>query len=48
MAREPRRNHSPTFKAKAGIEALAEVEAIADIAQEHDVHPHRCPTGGTN
>jgi putative transposase len=41
MGRRPRRNHSAAFKAKVAIEALAEGKTIAEIAQEHDVHPNQ-------
>jgi transposase len=41
MSRRPRRNHSPAFKAKVAIEALAEGKTIAQIAQRHDVHPNQ-------
>ena len=41
MSRRPRRNHSPAFKAKVAIEALAEGKTIADIAHKHDVHPNQ-------
>ncbi len=41
MSRRPRRNHSPVFKAKVAIEALAEGKTIAEIAQKHDVHPNQ-------
>ena len=41
MSRRPRRNHSPAFKAKVAIEALADVKTLAEIAQKHDVHPNQ-------
>ena len=41
MSRRPRRNHSPAFKAKVAIEALADGKTIAEIAQKHDVHPNQ-------
>ncbi|HET7089944.1 MAG TPA: IS3 family transposase [Anaerolineae bacterium] len=41
MSKRPRRNHSPAFKAKVAIEALAEGKTIAEIAQKHDVHPNQ-------
>ena len=41
MSRRPRRNHSPAFKAKVAIEALADDKTIADIAHKHDVHPNQ-------
>ena len=41
MSRRPRRNHSPAFKAKVAIEALADGKTLAEIAQKHDVHPNQ-------
>ena len=41
MSRRPRRNHSPAFKGKVAIEALADGKTIAEIAQKHDVHPNQ-------
>lgn len=41
MSRRPRRNHSPAFKAKVAVEALADGKTIAEIAQKHDVHPNQ-------
>ena len=41
MSRRPRRNHSPAFKAKVAIEALADGKTIAEVAQKHDVHPNQ-------
>ena len=34
-----RRNHSPQFKAKVAIEALAGEKSIHEIAAKHQVHP---------
>ncbi len=34
-----RRNHSPQFKAKVAIEALAGEKTIHEIAAKHQVHP---------
>ena len=39
MSRRPRRNHSPAFKAKVAIEALADGKTVAESAHKHDVHP---------
>jgi len=41
MSRRPRRNHSPAFKAKVAIEALADGKTVAEIAHKHDVHPNQ-------
>jgi len=35
MSKRPRRNHSPAFKAKVAIEALADGKTIAEIAQKY-------------
>lgn len=34
-----RRNHSPQFKAKVALEALAGEKTIHEIAAKHQVHP---------
>ena len=34
-----RRNHSPQFKAKVAIEALAGEKTIHEIAARHQIHP---------
>ncbi len=34
-----RRNHSPQFKAKVALEALAGERTIHEIAAKHQVHP---------
>jgi transposase-like protein len=41
MSKRPRRNHSPTFKAKVALEAVKGEKTIAEIAQRHDVHPNQ-------
>ena len=40
MARRPRRNHSPAFKAKVALEAIKGEQPIIEIAQRFDVHPN--------
>lgn len=44
MARRPRRNHSPAFKAKVAIAAIRGERTIAQIAEQFDVHPNQVTT----
>ena len=39
MPRRPRRNHSPAFKAKGGLDAVRDEQPIIAIAERFDVHP---------
>ena len=41
MARRPRRNHSPAFKAKAAVSAIKGEKTLIELAQEFDVHPNQ-------
>ncbi len=41
MARRPRRNHSPAFKAKVAVAAIKGVRTMIDLAQEFDAHPNQ-------
>lgn len=41
MPRRPRRNHSPTFKAKVALEAIKGEEPLITIAERFDVHPNQ-------
>ena len=41
MARRPRRNHSPQFKAKVALEAVKGEQTITELAQRFDVHPNQ-------
>lgn len=42
--KQPRRNHSPAFKARIAKEALKGVKTIAQIAQENNLHPAQVTT----
>lgn len=41
MARRPRRNHSPAFKAKVAVAAIKGEKTMIELAQEFDVHPNQ-------
>jgi transposase len=41
MARRPRRNHSPTFKAKVALAALKGDKTMSELAAQFDVHPNQ-------
>jgi transposase len=41
MARRKRRNHSPAFKAQVAIAAVKGDKTLAELAQQHDVHPNQ-------
>lgn len=41
MSRRPRRNHTPAFKAKVALAALKGEKTLAELAQQHDVHPNQ-------
>ena len=38
MARRPRRNHSPAFKAKVAVAAIKGERTLIELAQDFDVH----------
>ena len=41
MTRRPRRNHSPSFKAKVGVAAIKGKKTLIELAQDFDVHPNQ-------
>ncbi len=41
MARRPRRNHSPVFKAKVAVAAIKGEKTLIELAQDFDVHPNQ-------
>ncbi len=41
MYRRPRRNHTPTFKAKVALAALKGDRTLAQLAEQFDVHPNQ-------
>jgi transposase len=42
MSRRPRRNHTPTFKAKVALAAIKGDRTLAQLAEHFDVHPNQC------
>src|SRR5258705_12684523 len=41
MSRRPRRNHTPSFKAKVALAAIKGDRTLAQLAEQCDVHPNR-------
>jgi transposase-like protein len=41
MNRRPRRNHTPTFKAKVALAALKGDRTLAQLAEQFDVHANQ-------
>ena len=41
MTRRPRRTHSAVFKAKVALAAVRGDKTLAELAQQHDVHPNQ-------
>ena len=41
MARRPRRNHSPSFKATVALAALKGDKTMSELASQFDVHPNQ-------
>jgi transposase len=44
MKRRPRRNHTPSFKAKVALAAIKGDRTIAQLAEQFDVHPNQITT----
>ena len=47
MARRPRRNHSPAFKAKVAVSAIKGEKTLIELARDFDVHPNQITTWRT-
>src|SRR4051812_3555661 len=41
MARRPRRNHSPAFKAKVALDAIRGEKTVAELCEKHDLHANQ-------
>ena len=41
MAKRPRRNHTPAFKAKVALAAVKGDRTLAQLAEQFDVHPNQ-------
>jgi len=41
MTKRPRRNHTPTFKAKVALAAIKGDRTLAQLAEHFDVHPNQ-------
>jgi transposase len=41
VSRRPRRNHTPTFKARVALEAIKGEEPLITIAERFEVHPNQ-------
>jgi len=46
MARRPRRNHSPEFKAKVAVAAIKGEKTLIELAQDFDVHQNQITLSG--
>jgi transposase len=44
MGRRPRRNHTPTLKAKVALAAIKGDRTPAQLAEQFDVHPNQVTT----
>ena len=41
MTKRARRTHGPAFKAKVALTAIKGEKTLAELAQQHDVHPNQ-------
>ena len=41
MSRRPRRNHTPSFKAKVALAAIKGDRTLVELAEQFDVHPNQ-------
>ena len=41
MARRPRRNHSPAFKAKVAVTAIKGEKTLIELSQAFDIHSNQ-------
>ena len=41
MSRRPRRNHTPTFKAKVALAAIKGEKTLSELAEQFDVHANQ-------
>jgi transposase len=44
MAKRARRTHTPALKAKVALAAIEGEKTLAELAQQHDVHPNQITT----
>ena len=44
MSKRPRRTHSPAFKAKVALGAIAGEKTLGELAQQYEVHPNQITT----
>ena len=44
MSRRPRRNHTPSFKAKVALAAIKGDRTLAQLAEQFDVHANQITT----
>jgi transposase-like protein len=47
MSKRQRRNHSPAFKARVALAAIKGEKALAELAQQFDVHANQISTWRT-
>ena len=44
MAKRPRRNHSPAFKAKVALAAVQGDKTLVELSEHFDIHPNQIHT----